>query len=90
MTFQQLIGKYFCYDNSHPNDKEYVYVRNVTKNGNVICDKFGIQSYSDSSKSMHIYKNEEFSYFEIQDFTEISKEEFFEIYDKFCHKMFTK
>lgn len=83
LTFSDLVGKYFHYvDNSEWDD--YVFVRKV--NGeNVFCDKISMcNSYY---HEIHIYNNQEYSYMKVENFEEISKEEFLQKYHDLCNNM---
>lgn len=77
LTYSDMIGKYYKYC------KEYVHI--ISVNGNdVMCDKFNILKFG-KSKEFHVYRDEEFSYFEIHRFKEITKEEFFKAYHEMCN-----
>ncbi len=83
LTFSDLVGKYFHYvDNSGWDD--YVFVRKV--NGeDVFCDK--ISMCNSHHHEIHIYNNQEFSYMKVENFEEISKEEFLQKYHDLCNNM---
>lgn len=76
-TYSDMIGKYYKYY------KEYVHIIGVSGN-NVMCDKFNIKKFG-KSRDFHVYRDQDFSYFEIHKFKEITKEEFFKAYHETCN-----
>jgi len=82
LTYEGLVGKYFIYNDSR--DVEYIFVRCV-KGEEIVCDRILHPKEPNTFRGELVVDiNQEFSYFQIGNFKEIPKDEFFRLYREAC------
>ena len=82
LTYEGLVGKYFIYNDRR--DVEYIFVRGV-KGEEIVCDRILHPKEPNMFRSQFVVDiNQEFSYFQIGNFVEITKDEFFRLYREAC------